>query len=188
MPLTQQIFIDSLTDTKSKANWQGLTKHQHNFNSYAYNARGIVVVKKTHVLQLISLKRISYIIPGKLTKFTFIFDKQTYVILALYGPRKDDVNFFEKVLADHIIEDTHLVTFISDWNITLSQLLDPLGYLHENNVKNKEYVKDQMKEKELLDIWRVQDEGKFDYMWSRKQWKNRNQAQLNFLLTLANMI
>lgn len=54
------------------------------------------------------------------------------------------------------------------WNITLNQLLDTSGYLHENNVKNREYVKDQMTEKKWVDVWRICNDIKFDYAWGHE--------------------
>ena len=86
------------------------------------------------------------IIPGNFTKILFIFGKQKYIILALYGPRKDDVDFVETVFSDYLTQDSDMISYVGDWNIVLNQLL-------ENNTKNRNYVKDQVIEKEQVDVW-----------------------------------
>ena len=61
--------------------------------------------------------KIENIILGNRSKNSFNFSQQKYVILALYVPRKDDVDFFEKVFSDNLTQETDLVTYIADWNL-----------------------------------------------------------------------
>ena len=59
--------------------------------------------------------------------------------------------------------------YVADWNISLNQLLDTSGYLHESNVKNRGFVRDMITEKELTDLWREQNIDKFEYSWSKNE-------------------
>ena len=128
------------------------------------------------------------IVPRNLTKILFTYEDQKYVILVLYCPWKDDINFFEKVFDDNLTDDTDLVSYVVDWNISLYQLTDTYGYLHENNVNNREYIKEQMTTKELTDIWHIHNYSKLDYTSAKNQQKNGTPACLDFLLASLNII
>ena len=91
-----QIFIDTKTSTENEGRYQKLTQHKLHFNSFKPNARGIVVLKKdSYPAKDVTTANI---IAGNLTKVTFTFDDEHKAILALYGPRNDEVSFFQSVL------------------------------------------------------------------------------------------
>ena len=89
-----RIFIDTQTDMNFKIHYRKLTEHELHFKSYASNSHGIVVLRKSSCL--VSNFNKKNIIPRDLTKISFTFNDKKYVIFALYGPRKDNVEFFKK--------------------------------------------------------------------------------------------
>lgn len=94
----------------------------------------------------------------------------------------------KKVFADDLIDDSDHLIYIGDWNVTLTQLLDTSSYLHDNYIKNREFVKEIMTEKERTDVWRIFNADKFEYTWAKNQRKNRTLAWLDFLLVSQNVI
>lgn len=82
------------------------------FKLYASNARGTVVLRKDScpATDFTTEK----IIPENLKKISFTFYDQKYIIIALYGPRKDYVEFFEKVFSDNFTADSDLVMYVGD--------------------------------------------------------------------------
>ena len=137
-----QIFIDTRTSTDNESRYQKLTQHKLHFNSFKPNARGIVILKKDSC----PAKNVSTsnIITGNLTKVTFMFEDESYAIMALYGPRNDEVSFFQSVLDPKHSQGYDHFSYVGDWNIVLDQVMDTSGYLHENHLKSCQFVKDCM--------------------------------------------
>ena len=120
--------------------------------------------------------------PGNLTKLSFNYKDESYAIAALYAPNTTDLPFYQKLFEmETDPQYTHTI-YLGDWNISLNQQLDTQGYLHENNVVNRDYVRAKMIEFELSDAWRERNplETKFTFM--KKQAKNTTKARLDFFL------
>lgn len=162
----------------SEPHYKNLTEHDLHLNSYTSNSRGIVILKKESSPASNFLTET--IFPSNLTKILFYFEDQKYIILALYSRWKDDINFFEKVFDDDLTDNTDMVSYAGDWNISLSQFMDASGYLHEISIKNQEFLKEKMTLIELTDIWRMRNESRFDYTWANNQWKIEPLLTLTF--------
>ena len=176
------IFSDTWTDINSETRYK---EHVLHFNLYASNSRWIVVLRKSSFP--VSDFKTQNIIPGNFTKISFTFNSEKYVILSLY--LKEGWYWF---LWRSVFRQTdrklwpHDVCRRLDY-ISLNQLLDMSGYLHENNVESKKFIKEKMSEKELTDLRRVWKIDKFEYSWSKYQRKNRTLAWRDFLLPSKNV-
>ena len=72
--------------------YEQLIENELHFNSYTKNERGIFILKKESCH--ISDFETENIITGDLTKITFKFHDEKYIIMALYDSRNDRLFFF----------------------------------------------------------------------------------------------
>merc|ERR1712239_63499 len=122
------------------------------------------------------------IIPGNLSKLKFTYKEETRAILALYAPNTTNLQFFHTLFqAEHDHSSEH-VLFAGDWNVSLSQTLDTSGYLHQNNVQNRDFIKSKMTELQLNDIWRDRNPHATNFTFMKKQARNTTKARLDFFL------
>ena len=70
-------------------------------------------------------------------------------------------------------DDSEHVMYVGDCNASLNKLLDTSGYMHMNNVKNRDFVKDMMTEKEMTDVWNKYNVHKLENTCAKNQHKNR---------------
>ena len=64
--------------------------------------------------------------------------------------------------------------------------MDTQGYLHENNIQNRDFVKSKMIEHDLKDVWQDRNPNATNFTFMKKQAKNVTKARLDFLLTGPN--
>merc|ERR1712239_36733 len=123
------------------------------------------------------------IIPGNLSKLKFTYKEETRAILALYAPNTTNLQFFHTLFEAEHDPNTEHILYAGDWNVSLSQTLDTSGYLHQNNVQNRDLVKSKMTELQLKDIWRDRNPHATNFTFMKKQIKNKTKARLDFFLT-----
>ena len=97
-----------------------------------------------------------------------------YVIMNVYAPNGDDVDFFCRIFEDLETILTkpkdRFVVIGGDFNTILSNKDKKGGtgivFSHPKCAKFLEHI---MEELDLVDIWRVRNEDKFDYTWKKKK-------------------
>ena len=78
-----------------------------------------------------------------------------FLIVSLYGPNRDDPEFYAEL--EERINDVGFENVIigGDWNLVLDYTLDYYNHKHHNNIKAQEQVNNLMINLDLLDIWRI---------------------------------
>ena len=109
-----------------------------------------------------------------------IENSYTITLVNLYGPNRDDPNFYNEI--GNLIEDieTDFVIMCGDWNVVQDFQLDCHNYVMENNIKIGKKLKKLKNRYNLIDPWRINDPETKTYTWSRKN--PLKQAQLDFFL------
>ena len=75
-----------------------------------------------------------------------------FVLITLYGPNRDDPNFYGK-LEKIVNENSEYPTVLcGDWNLVINQAIDTRGYIRENNIKSRNKVTQMIESLEVLDI------------------------------------
>ncbi len=162
-------LVDTRTSIETEHIYQKATKHKMFFNSLRSDARGIAILVKescpiTNITQEI-------IIQGNLFKLNFTYKEERWTIAALYAPNTKDSKFFHTLFESELDPNTDHVLYAGDWNISLSQELDTSGYLHQNNVHNKDLVRSKMTKLQLRDIWRDRNPFATNFTFMKKQAK-----------------
>ncbi len=151
------------------------------FNSLRSDARGVTILVKDSCPITNSTQDI--IIQGNLTKLNFTYKDEQWTIAALNATNTKDLQIFHTLFESELDPNTEHVLYAGDWNITLSQELDTDGYLHENNVHNRDLVKQKMIELQLKDIWRDRNPFATNFTFMKKLTNNTTKARLDFFLT-----
>ena len=95
--------------------------------------------------------------------------EQRITLVNLYGPNKDDTSFFTNLmdLVENLPNDNRI--FGGDFNVILDLEIDRKGGSKLTNFKSQEIIQQWLSEKDLVDIWRVQNPDRKMYTWSRKK-------------------
>ena len=100
-------------------------------------------------------------------------------LINIYGPNKDEPNFYNKILAD-ISEFDNPVIMANDFNLIFNSEQDTFQYANINNPNAREVVMDMLIELSLIGVWRELEIEKFQHT---KRHKNPvKQARLDFSL------
>ena len=76
------------------------------------------------------------------------------VLLFIYGPNRDDPNFYTKLNENIAKLKIPNLILAGDWNLVLDPTVDYCNYKHTNNVKAQEKVEEIIADHCLVDIWR----------------------------------
>ena len=77
------------------------------------------------------------------------------------------------------------VLYAGAWNVTINPPLDNKGYLHVNNPKARQIIKDRMVTDGLMDIWRLNNPLQKNYTWF--QGSSEKKARLDYFLKSSNV-
>ena len=88
------------------------------------------------------------------------------------------------------------VIYLGDWNVIINPEIDNINYLHVNNHKAREVIKNRMVSDGLVDIWRLNDPLKKDFfvtpkffLQGTKKWLSASSTNLHqFFLTSEGVI
>jgi hypothetical protein len=93
------------------------------------------------------------------------------------------LEFFHTLFEAELDPNIQHILYAGDWNVSLSQELDTSGYMHENNIQNRDLIKNKMIELQLKDIWRERNPNATNFTFMKKQTRNTTKARLDFFLT-----
>ena len=109
----------------------------------------------------------------------------TVYLLTLYGPNKDNPEFFRRI---NMLLQKYNVTYnilCGDYNLVLRPEMDMYKYKNVNNPKAREEVLNLMESNNLLDIYRQQHPHTKRYSWHKRN--PIKQARLDFFLVSSCM-
>ena len=108
------------------------------------------------------------------------------MIVSLYGPNRDDPEFYVEL--EERINDVGFENIIigADWNLVLDYTLDYYNYKHYNNIKAQEPLLNLVINLDLLDIWRELYPEMRRYTWRRNT--PLQQSRLDFFLLISDLL
>ena len=111
-----------------------------------------------------------------------LFDRQ-FILCGLYGPNVDAPDFYETIMAaiDHLQNPDIMI--VGDFNLVLDDNLDRKPVAHYN-VKATKMLLKVMKQRDLVDIWRVKNPDTKIFSWNR----NNSCSRIDMLLVNNSMI
>ena len=148
------------------------------FASHSSNARGVAILFNNNFE--FKVKKINKDTNGNFIVIVLEIKKEDYVLVNLYGPNRDEPDFFRrlyKVLADMNIQN---IIIAGDWNLVLDPSRDYQNYKHTNNPKAKEVVEEIIEHLDLNDIWRDLNSDARRFTWRRTN--PFQQSRLDFFL------
>ena len=109
------------------------------------------------------------------------------ILAVLYGPNKDDPNFYENLKGSLKHNEELPLIICGDWNLVLNYSLDTFGYVQQNN-KNS-----YCKVEELKTVFNLTDPWRYTYLNERKYtWFSakapKQMARLGFFLLSSDLI
>ena len=111
----------------------------------------------------------------------FNYDNKRFALKVLYGPNVDSPLYFREVIFESDLNvGAECVVYAGDWNVTVNHELDNKDYLHVNNPRTREVIKDRMATNGLIDVWRLNNPLKKSYTWF--QGGSETQARLDYFL------
>ena len=89
----------------------------------------------------------------------------TYILGSVYGPNRDEPDFYERI--GNILDSTDYdhVIIGGDFNFVVNPDVDCYGYLQEHNVRARKKFMSICNKYDLIDIWRKQNPAKQQYTW-----------------------
>ena len=88
-----------------------------------------------------------------------------YTIINIYGPNKDNPTFFKSVDTELDNFQCDNIIYGGDLNCVLNLSLDKKGGRKYTNIKSQNEIRNFMVKRDLVDIWRFNNPGKFQYTW-----------------------
>lgn len=104
------------------------------------------------------------------------------MLINLYGPNEDKPKFYKELRQKYKSFNNENIIMCGDWNFVINPDLDTNNYLHINKPRARKEVLDSIIEIDgFLDIYRIHNDEKREYTWSRRN-PIRKQARLDFFL------
>ena len=178
----QDIHINSVSEGLFRNDWGG----ECIVNSYSSVSRGVAILFSRSLD--FTVKKMHTDTEGNLLVVnTVISDTFEIIIAVLYGPNRDEPDFYSNLKSRlSEIEDVPLV-ICGDWNLVQNYQIDTLGYLHENNKKSKCKVEEMKAVLELSDSWRLNNEKAKKYTWFCTK-ISKKMARLDFYLVSPDLL
>ena len=155
------------------------------FSGNSSNSTGIGILFNSDVT--FTLLEYKEIISGRLQVLKINISEIDIVLINIYGPNKDDLNFFNTV--ETVIKQYENETLIigGDFNSILDQDKDKRNGRKETNKQNREKINRLINEYELNDIWRVFNNDTEHFTWHSNH-KPPIFCRLDYFLTSSNII
>ena len=150
------------------------------FSHGTTNSRGVCILLKNNFCRTIhgTFEDAS----GRFIIVDIEIDSLRLLISTIYGPNRDDPNFYIEFI--ECIESFDNASYVigGDWNLVLDLESDKKGGLPQTNLLSREIVKSWMEESDLVDIWRQNHPGEFKFTWKRLRPSPGIFCRLDFIL------
>ena len=110
---------------------------------------------------------------------------KTFTIINIYGPNRDDPNFYEETKREILNFNNDFIIWCGDFNLVLDPDKDTKNYVNINNPRAREKVLDICSELDLIDIWRELNMETERFTWRTNN--NNKQGRLDFFLISENL-
>jgi len=172
--MLQDTHFDPKLEDCIRAEWG----YKAYFASFNTASRGVAILFNNNFE--FEIKKIYKDIDGN---FIIVYIKTVdtdLLIVNLYGPNDDDLEFY--VQLEELITDLDVDNVIigGDWNLVIDFSLDYDNYKHYNNPKAQEQVHKMIQNLDLNDIWRDINPERRRYTWRRSN--PVQQSRLDFFL------
>jgi exonuclease III len=148
------------------------------FSSFKSNSRGVAILfNNTFEFKVLSCKTDPN---GNFLALSLEIYGCNITLINLYGPNKDDRNFYETVNGIITDNDNPHTIICGDWNLVLDVRLDCFNYVNINNPLARQRVLDLCNQVNLIDPWRIQNPESKKYTW--RQNSPLKQSRLDFFL------
>ena len=138
------------------------------FSDGENNARGTMILfKKDSSIDHDNIKTWSDN-NGHILSVSFVLNQQSFTVISLYAPNKDDVDFFINLLEKVEQIDTDHIILMGDLNKCLNVKLDKKGGA-SNSTKCADFLNVYLGENDWFDVWRETHPGIFRYTWKRRR-------------------
>ena len=178
--LLQDTHFDKQMENRVRSEWG----YECYFASFSTQSRGVAILFNNtfdfKVKSVISDAQGNYII------LTITTMDRDLTVVNIYGPNRDDPNFF-RVIQDKLqtIPNSSVIA-AGDWNLVLNPDLDYYNYRHTNNPKAQDKVYEIMNNLVLADIWREINPEVRRFTWRRPN--PLQQSRLDFFLVSENLL
>ena len=126
------------------------------------NARGVMILLHPKFQGKIS--NIGKDDIGRWLKIDVQYNELDFTIFNIYAPNKDSPSFFGEIEVQMRYSESNII-ILGDFNLTLENK-DRLNTSINNN-KSRQYICELMSEYTLYDVWRVRNEEKTEFSWSK---------------------
>ena len=114
-----------------------------------------------------------------------IDNRYTITLVNIYGPNIDDPEWFLTLFKKVSQLECNSLIMAGDWNIALKEN-DYYNYKTHRNIKSCEIVSKHIFNTNLIDIWRLQNDGEKRFTWGTK--KNFKRARLDYFLISEDLL
>ena len=136
------------------------------FNSFNSRSRGVAIFLNNNFE--CKIHKVFRDQTGNLLILDIEIEKHRITLVTLYGPNRDDPEFYEKLNKNIINFGNSDIIAVGDWNLLLNPNIDGENYKHLNNPNSRQKVLKLMIDLHLYDIWREENQEKNTYTWKRK--------------------
>ena len=176
----QDIHVGPKYESSFKQDWG----HEVVLSSFSSESRGVAVLFKSGLDY--KFKNVTRDEVGNL----LIIDLEVYgnplILIVLYGPNKDQPNFYSSLRDTLIEKDNDPIIICGDWNLVLDFSIDTHNYICENNINSRKMVKQLMCVLDLVDTWRSSNPRTKKYTWISGT-KPVKMARLDFFLVTTDI-
>ena len=174
MYFLQDTHFTSKLENFIKSEW-GYVCH---FASNSSNSRGVAILFNNNFE--FKVKQIHKDPNGNFIIIILEIKQEDYVLVNLYGPNRDEPDFYEQLHNALSYMNIQNVIISGDWNMVLDPSRDYQNYKHINNPKSKEIVDKIIDNLDLNDIWRELNPECRRFTWRRTH--PFQQSRLDFFL------
>ena len=128
------------------------------------NSRGVAILFDNN-LEYSIVNRIADV-DGNYLGLKLNVDNVEFGLITIYGPNRDDPNFYQYTLSNLMDElDAESYIICGDFNLVQNQALDTFGYKHENNKLATLELNKLKNLYSLIDPWRLDFPNKAEFTW-----------------------
>ena len=141
--------------------WNGKT-----YNScFASNSRGCSILIHRSLSHEVLFE--SYDENGNYVLVGCKIGAESFLLLNIYGPNKDDPSFYEHIDELLMKFQTDNVIIGGDFNFVINPEIDSFNYSRENNINAKQTFLSSCRTHDLVDVWRLKNPDRREYTWLR---------------------
>ena len=142
--------------------WHGNAYH----SCFSSRSRGVsILISNTSPCSQLTLQKSSC---GNLIFLRCIIDNESYLLVNVYGPNKDEPDFYKRLGTSIGKFDFQHIIVAGDFNFVMNPEKDSLNYINENNINAKQIFLEITDKHDMVDAWRHVHTDDRNYTWTKK--------------------